>query len=256
MKVLIIEDEQLSAEHLILMLRKIDPAIQITGRFETVKQSIRAFQEGIEADLVFLDIHLADGNSFDIFKHITLETPVIFTTAFDQYALQAFQLNSIDYLLKPIHIDDLRTALNKFNKLNRQQHKELIRNLMNLSSEGISRPPANACKNRFMVKIGETIVSIKTEEIHHFIAEDGLVFLAHFSGKRYPVDYTLDQLEPLLNPVQFFRINRKIILHFEAVKKVGTYFNSRLIVHCSHIEGDNAVVSRDRVSDFKSWLNG
>ena len=246
MKIIIIEDEQLSAEHLELLLSRIDPTIEVIHRFESVKQSIQAFQNGVEADLLFVDIHLADGNSFEIFKKVNIDIPVIFTTAFDQYAIQAFKTNSIDYLLKPIGVVDLKVSLQKFQKVS--QNQNLIQNLIN-----IAQP--KQFKNRFMVKLGENIVSVKTEEIDHFKAEDGIVLFANKQGKRYPVNYTLDQLEPMLDPAVFFRINRKVILHIDSVQKVGSFFNNRLKVNTTFIEGDDVVVSRERVGNFKDWLN-
>jgi len=147
--------------------------------------------------------------------------------------------------------------LHKFNKLNRQQHEDLIRNLLALrTTDTLPAERSASYKNRFMVKTGDSIVTVKAEHIHHFISEDGLVLLVNQIGKRFPVDHTLDQLEPLLDPTHFFRINRRIILHIDSVKKAGTYFNSRLLVHATHLDGDNAIVSRDRVPDFKAWLNG
>ena len=248
MKVVIIEDEQLSAEHLQFLLERIDTSIEVIARFESVKKSVEAFQSGLVADLLFVDIHLADGLSFEIFSKVSIEIPVIFTTAFDEYAIQAFQVNSIDYLLKPIDKTELSKSIEKFRKRTSNQTDELMKNLLNLSK-------SPAYKARFMVKLGDTIVSIKSEEIHHFKAEDGLVLLVHQSGKRYPVDYTMDQLETILNPDSFFRINRKIILNIESVKKISNYFNGRLILQIDHLEGDNAIVSRDRVGDFKGWLS-
>jgi DNA-binding LytR/AlgR family response regulator len=248
MNVVIIEDEHLSAEHLMRLLERIDASIQVVQRFETVKQSLEAFKNGLCADLLFVDIHLADGNAFELFSSISIDIPVIFTTAFDQYAIQSFQTNSIDYLLKPIGIDELTVAINKFNRLSRQQHQQLVQNLINIR-------PQSTFKTRFMVKLGENIVSIKTDEVDHFKAEDGIVLLVNQFGKRYPVDYTMDQLEPLLDPAIFFRINRKAYVNIENVKKVGQFFNSRLKVSTNHLDGDDAVVSRERVGNFKEWLN-
>lgn len=246
MKIIIIEDEQLSAEHLELLLLRIDPTIQVVQRFESVKQSVEAFQNGVEADLLFVDIHLADGNSFEIFNKVNIEIPVIFTTAFDQYAIQAFKTNSIDYLLKPIGVSDLQVSLQKFQKIS--QNQNLIQNLIN-----IAQP--KPFKNRFMVKLGENIISVKTEEIDHFKAEDGIVLFSNKQGKRYPVNYTLDQLEPILDPAIFFRINRKVIIHIDSIQKVGSFFNNRLKVNTQFIDNDDAVVSRERVGNFKDWLN-
>lgn len=250
MNVIIIEDEQLSADHLATLLQRINSTIEVTHRFESVKQSVEAFQAGVKADLLFADIHLADGSSFDIFHKITVEIPVIFTTAFDQYAIKAFRTNSIDYLLKPIDSSELKRSIEKFNHLNRQQHSQLIEQLISGSFQ-----TAKSYKNRFMVKLGENIVSVKTEDIDHFISEDGVALLVNRLGKRYPVDYTLDQLDQLLDPDTFFRINRKVILHIDAIQKISSFFNSRLKVTSAFITNDDAVVSRERVGDFKQWLN-
>jgi DNA-binding LytR/AlgR family response regulator len=250
MKVVIIEDEKLSAEHLTVLLQKIDSSILVIKYFDTVKASVYAFKEGLKADLIFMDIHLADGNSFEIFNQIELEMPVIFTTAYDNYAIQAFKQNSIDYLLKPIALQELQFAIEKFKKQQQSGNKDLI------SSISIAYQQMNKeYKTRFLVKLGQTIDSIKTEEIHHFETKESLSFLVTNKGNHYSIDYTLDQLETMLNPKNFFRINRKIILHIQSIHKVSTYFNSRLSIASKFIDEDSRIVSRERVHDFKKWLD-
>ncbi len=249
MNAIIIEDEKLSAEHLSNLLKRIDPSIQIIATFDSVKKSIEAFQKGISADVLFVDVHLADGLSFDIFSKISIDIPVIFTTAFDEYAIKAFKLNSIDYLLKPIGADDLRASLHKLNKLSNRQQFTIIENLAN-AYQNLNKQ----YKNRFMVKMGDTIVSIKTEDVLHFIAEDGITLMVA-NGKRYAVDYTLDQLEGLVSPDVFFRINRKVLISINAVQKVSAYFNSRLKINSDVLEDESAIVSRERVNEFKAWLD-
>lgn len=248
MKAIIIEDEKLSAEHLQLLLKRIDKSIQIIGIYDSVKSVITAFENGAKADLLFVDIHLADGLSFDIFSKIYIDTPVIFTTAYDEYAIKAFKVNSLDYLLKPIGINDLKTALDKFKSLNGRHAlmPDISKMYQSLSKQH---------KNRFMVKMGENIVSIKTEDIHHFIAEDGTVLLATKNEKRYSIDYTLDQLEELIDPKCFFRINRKVLIHINAIQKISTYYNSRLKIVSAQLIDDDCIVSRERVNDFKTWLD-
>ncbi len=250
MKVIIIEDEMLSAEHLELLLKRIDPEISIIGIFDSVKKSVIEFERGLKADLLFVDIHLADGLSFEIFSKISIETPVIFTTAFDEYAIQAFKVNSIDYLLKPIGLSELQVAVDKFKKWNLVNQKSLIEQLSHLYSSF-----NKLYKTRFMVKMGDQIVSIKAEDILHFIAEDRIVLLMSKDVKRYPIDFTLDQIDEMLDPAVFFRINRKVILNINAIQKVTSYFNSRLKVHAIQLSDDSAIVSRDRVSEFKLWLD-
>ncbi len=250
MKVIIIEDEMLSAEHLELLLKRIDSEISIIGIFDSVKKSITEFEKGLKADLLFVDIHLADGLSFEIFSKISIETPVIFTTAFDEYAIQAFKVNSIDYLLKPIGLSELQVAVDKFKKWNLVNQKSLLEQLSHLYSSFNKQ-----YKTRFMVKMGDQIVSIKAEDILHFIAEDGIVLLMSKDVKRYPVDFTLDQIDEMLDPTVFFRINRKVIININAIQKVTSYFNSRLKVNAIQLSDDSAIVSRDRVSEFKLWLD-
>lgn len=248
MKVLVIEDEKLSAEHLTRLLGRIDKSIQVLAHFDSVKKSVWELKKGVECDLLFVDIHLGDGISFDIFKQVKLDVPIIFTTAFDEYAIQAFKLNSIDYLLKPIALEDLQNALEKFKRLKlTKSNSDLIFAAYNQYSKSF--------KNRFMVKMGETISSIKAEDVTHFVSEDGLVLLVTGEGRRFPIDFTLDQLEDLLAPDLFFRINRKTILNINAIQKVSTYFNNRLKVNANALEDEAAVVSRERVGYFKSWLD-
>ena len=251
MKVVVIEDEKLSAEHLIHMLGKIDASIEVLGVFDSVKRSVEFFNTEPQVDLLFVDIHIADGNSFDIFQKVLIEKPVIFTTAFQEYAIKAFKLNSIDYLLKPIGIEELRTAISKFKKWNGDNSKRTKEVLESLSHSGIEKE----YKNRFLVKMGDTITSLKIDEIAHFIAEDGVVMLATKSGKRFSIDYTLDQLEQMIDKKIFFRINRKVLIHIDQVQKVNAYFNSPLKISNQFIDGDDGIVSRERVGEFKLWLD-
>lgn len=250
MNVVIVEDEKLSAEHLSLLLQKIDTSIEVIKYTDTVKATVEALQTGLQADLIFLDIHLADGNSFEIFTKIQTDIPIIFTTAYDNYAIQAFKQNSIDYLLKPIALAELKFAIEKFKKQQQTPNKQLIENIT-LAYQQLNK----SYKNRFLVKIGQSIDTISTDEIHHFETEESLSFLVTNKGSRYAIDYTLDQLEKLLQPKDFFRINRKIILHIKAIEKVSAYFNGRLSIATNFLKGEANVVSRERVNDFKAWLD-
>lgn len=249
MNAIIIEDEKLSAEHLGNLLVKIDPGIHILGIYDSIKQSINAFKSGLKADILFLDVQLADGLSFEIFGEIQVDTPIIFTTAYDEYAIRAFKLNSVDYLLKPIGIDELKAALDKFKKFNKTDYSRMLDNIVN--SYGFIK---KQYKSRFMIKIGENIVSVKTGDIAHFIFEDGIVLLSTSTNHQYPVDFTLEQLEAMLDPSEFFRINRKVIININSIQKTGTYFNSRLKITSSMLHDDSSIVSRERVNDFKEWL--
>lgn len=250
MKAIILEDEKLSAEHLMNLLKKVDDSIEIIATFDTVKKSVEAFKDGLKADLIFVDIHLADGISFEIFSKVAIDTPIIFTTAYNEYAIKAFKLNSIDYLLKPIGLDDLKTAIDKFKKL---KFSLPTQSLVDMASAYQGMTKQN--KSRFMVKIGDTISSIKTEEILHFVYEDGMVMLSTSTSKRYTIDYTLDHLETLIDNSIFFRINRKVLLNINSIKKVNAYFNSRFKVTTELLKEEDCIVSRERVNDFKMWLD-
>lgn len=250
MNVVIVEDEKLSAEHLSLLLQRIDKNIQVAQYLDSVKATINAFQKGLSADLLFLDIHLADGNSFEIFTKIEVEIPIIFTTAYDNYAIQAFKQNSIDYLLKPISLKDLTFAIEKFKKQQTSTNKQLIDNITTAYQQLNKQ-----YKTRFLVKMGQSIDTIQTDEIHHFETQDSLSFLVTHKGGRYAIDYTLDQLEAILQPKDFFRINRKVIIHIQSIEKVNTYFNSRLSIQSKFLDGEAKIVSRERVNDFKQWLD-
>jgi DNA-binding LytR/AlgR family response regulator len=249
MKAIIIEDEKLSAEHLATLLKKVDPSFEIVAVYDSVKKSVDEFKKGMTADLLFVDVHLADGLSFEIFSKVAIDTPVIFTTAYDEYAIKAFKINSVDYLLKPIGLSDLKSAVEKFKKWNGNKQSTILENI-----SGAYQTMNKQFKNRFMVKMGDTISSVKTEEISHFISEDGAVLLVT-ENKRFVIDYTLDNLESLVSPDTFFRINRKVLVNIASIQKVSSYFNSRLKLNSTSLSEEDCIVSRERVNDFKAWLD-
>lgn len=250
MKVVIIEDEKPSAKHLKNVLQNIDSTIDVIKYLDTVKSSVDYFKEGNNIDLIFLDIHLADGNSLEIFTIIQINTPIIFTTAFDNYAIQAFKQNSVDYLLKPILEKDLQFALEKYKKFKGTDNSNII--------ESIAKVYQNVnklYKSRFLVKKGQLLDYVLSEDINHFETKDSLSFLITSKGNRYNIEYTLDELETMLDPKFFFRINRKVIIQIKSIQKISSYFNSRLFISTNHIESDFSIVSRERVNDFKNWLD-
>jgi DNA-binding LytR/AlgR family response regulator len=249
MKVIIVEDEKLSAEHLTNLLKKIDPTIEVIAQYDTIKKSIEEFKKGLKVDLLFMDVHLADGISFEIFTKVAIETPVIFTTAYNEYAIKAFKVNSVDYLLKPVGLADLKKALEKYKKLNVLDQATVLENI-NTAYQNLSKQ----FKSRFMVKMGDTISSVKCEDISHFVSEDGAVLLVT-ENKRYVIDYTLDNLESLVSPDLFFRINRKVLININSIQKVSAYFNSRLKLNFNSLVDEDGIVSRERVNDFKAWLD-
>jgi len=249
MNAIIIEDEKLSAEHLCNLLRKIDANIQVLHIFDSIRKTIEAFKNGINADLLFVDIQLADGLSFEIFNQIPVDTPIIFTTAYDEYAIRAFKLNSVDYLLKPVGLEELRNALGKYKKYSRNDYTLMLDNIVH-----VYQSMQKQYRSRFMIRVGENIVSVKTGDIGHFIFEDGIVLLVTNTNHQYPVDFTLDQLASMLDPAEFFRINRQVIININSIQKSGTYFNSRIKITAQWLQADSSIVSRERVNDFKEWL--
>ena len=198
-----------------------------------------------------MDIQLADGLSFHIFSQVEVNTPVIFTTAFDQYTLKAFKVNSIDYLLKPIEPDELTAALEKYEGIYLQK-PILSPTLLTQLKNALIQPTH---KERFLIKVGQQLIYLRTENIRYFYSEESLVYAITYKNKKHLIDYSLDQLEQLVPPKDFFRINRKIILHLEAIQKIYTYFNGRLKLDISPNQDLEPIVSRDRVSDFKQWLD-
>ena len=250
MKVVIIEDEKPSARHLKNLLQKIDNTIEVIKYLDTVKSTIDYFKEDNHIDLIFLDIHLADGNSFEIFTIISINTPIIFTTAFDNYAIQAFKQNSIDYLLKPITEKDLQFALEKYKKFKGANNSAIIESIAH-AYQNINK----SYKSRFIVKKGQILDYILSEEINHFETKDSLSYLITSKGNRYNIENSLDELETLVDPKYFFRINRKIIIQIKSIQKISNYFNSRLSISSNYLDEDSSIVSRERVNDFKQWLD-
>jgi DNA-binding LytR/AlgR family response regulator len=253
-RVLIIEDERPAADRLSELIRKADPAMEIAGILNSVKKSVEWIKAHPAPDLVFMDIQLADGLSFEIFGLTGLTSPVIFTTAYDEYALRAFKVNSIDYLLKPIDPEELKAALLKFHERygragSRQPGIEAS------VFDNILQALTNRYKQRFAVKVGEHIRSIPVEDILYFYSFDKATFLHTTGNKNYVIDYTLEQVESLADPRQFFRINRKYILSFEAIKDIFAWSNSRLKIELIHGDDPDAIVSREKVNSFRKWLD-
>lgn len=250
MNVLIIEDEIFAAEKLEDMLHQIDPGIHVLAKLGSITESTKWLMQN-SADLIFLDIQLSDGLSFSIFEQVTVNTPVIFTTAYDQYAIKAFQLNSIAYLLKPIRPSDLAESLTKYRSLKSAFHIDFETLLANIQGK---EPDF---KKRFLIQIGEKIRKVEVSETAYFYILDKGVYLKTFEGKSYPVDYTLDKLESLLNPESFFRINRKFLVSMESISKMVAYSRGRVKLELKPKPEDDfdTIVSIDRSSDFKKWLN-
>lgn len=250
MNVLIIEDEVFAAEKLADMLHEIDPKIRVLAKIGSISESTKWLMQHT-ADLIFLDIQLSDGISFSIFEQVTVNTPVIFTTAYNQYAIKAFQLNSIAYLLKPIRSIELAESLKKYQSLKSAFHIDFETLLANIQGK---EPDY---KKRFLIQIGEKIRKVEVSETAYFYSLDKGIYLQTFEGKSYPVEFTLDKLETLLNPVAFFRINRKYLVSIESISKMVAYSRGRVKLELKPKPEDDfdTIVSIERSGDFKKWLN-
>lgn len=249
MNVLIIEDEHLAASKLEKMLSDIDHEIQVIARLESVLASINWLNENKKPDLIFMDIQLDDGICFEIFDSVKIETPIIFTTAYDKYAIKAFQVNSVDYLLKPIEEQALNKALEKYKsiyKVNLFQNDKL-----NILYDQI----IHNYKTRFFVKIGNHFHSISVDEIQCFLIRERGTYLRTVNGKKYDLDYSLDQLQKLVDPSKFFRINRNYFIHIDSIQDIYSYSSNRLGVKLKMLDHLNMIVSREKVTDFKKWLD-
>ncbi|WP_433832872.1 LytR/AlgR family response regulator transcription factor [Flavobacterium anhuiense] len=251
---LIIEDEKPAARLLQRKLEKLD--VKVETMLHSVEEAVQWFENNSHPDLIFLDIQLSDGLSFEIFEKIDIKSAIIFTTAYDEYALKAFKLNSIDYLLKPIDEDDLETAVSKFKSRlpkvaaessNMQLDFEQIRQML-------SNPFEKTYKKRFTVKIGQHLKVITTEEIECFFSENKGTYIHTYDNRDYLIDSTLEILEQELDKKDFFRVSRKFIVPLKAIKEIQVYTNSRLKVILPTYKEDEVIVSREKVQDFKSWL--
>lgn len=250
MRVIIIEDEKLAVDRLQSILCQYDPDIEIVSRIDSVKKSIEWLDSNPAPDLAFMDIQLGDGLSFEIFEKTNAYFPVIFTTAYSEYVLKAFQVNSIDYLLKPISLPGLEKALNKFKKIDSLKapiEKEQLKNAKEILEK--------VYKRRFIVKRGEHLQFISIDKINCFYSKEKMTYLNTTDNKNHIIEYTMEELESLLPPESFFRINRKFIVSIHSIKDIVAYFNSRLKVSIKNVEDDDILISRENVKEFKDWLN-
>ena len=250
MKVIIIEDEKPSARRLKRMLEAID--ITAETMLHSVEESIQWFNNNPHPDVIFLDIQLSDGLSFEIFEQVEVKSAIIFTTAYDEYALQAFKLNSIDYLLKPIDDEDLETAVTKY-KTRLPQKTNIALDFEDIKKLLIN-PIDRVYKKRFSVKVGQHIKLVNIDEIECFYSENKGTYLYTTEGRNYLLDTTLEALENELEPDTFFRINRKFFININAIKDIISYTNSRLQIKLNNYNEDEVIVARERVKDFKEWL--
>lgn len=250
MQVIIIEDETPAANRLSKLLTEISSDIVINCRLDSIESAVNYFRSPADIDLVFMDIQLADGLCFEIFNQVTVKPPIIFTTAFDQYTLKAFKLNSIDYLLKPIDETELSNAVEKYKKLYIRKGNDFSEKILKLVNEMNSAK----YKERLLIKRGQQLSYLKTSDTALCYADGKLSFAVDFSGNKYLLDCNLSQLEEQLQPMKFYRINRNLIVNIDSVKKVHTWLGGRLKLELLLSTNAETVVSRERVNGFKDWL--
>ena len=248
MNVLIIEDEITAARRLKNLVKKINPDIEIVDQLDSIEGVLNWMETNELPDLIFMDIHLADGSSFEIFNHVKIEKPVIFTTAYDVYAIQAFQVNAVDYILKPIKEDKLKSALDKYQKYYKEtkiDYQKVVQSLQKTNDE-----------KRFLIRLGHSIRLVELKDVAYFYTKDKITFLVAKTGKRYPVDYSLEKLEEIANPKKFFRINRQFIINLDAINEMIAYSKSRVKIELNPPCDLETIVSTERSPVFKKWLLG
>ncbi len=250
MKVLIIEDEAPAFRRLQKILEEINPELEIVEVIDSVEDTVKWLRNHDNPDLIFMDIQLSDGISFEIFDEVEITSPVVFTTAFDEYMLRAFKVNSIDYLLKPIKKEDLQHSLEKFQSLKASFSGN--QNLNDLISQ--IKLDERKYKTRFLVKLGDRLLSIETSDISYFQTRNGVVYSVVNSGKKYIMDFTLDELSKQLDPEQFYRANRQYVVNYNAIKQVHKYHKGKLLIEVDHEPEEQIIVSTEKATDFKNWF--
>ena len=248
-KVIIVEDETAAAVNLRNMLAAIEPDVEVVEVLESVEESVERFSKGVDADVVFMDIHLADGDSFRIFQSVDINIPIIFTTAYDEYALQAFKVNSIDYLLKPFKEEELRRALEKLDRLTAVE-----RSSQQDSREKMVREAQGEAMQTMLLRYKDKLIPVTSDEVAFFYTSEERVTVTTLKGDCYPVDKTLESLSQQLSPEKFFRANRQFIVSRRAVKDIAVWFGNRLALNLTLETPERIIISKARVPEFKSWL--
>jgi two-component system, LytTR family, response regulator LytT len=258
MKVLIIEDEELAVKKLRKTLESVDSTAQVVGVADSIRSSVNWLQQNPAPDLILMDIELADGQSFEIFDKVEVKSTVIFTTSYDEYALKAFKVNSVDYLLKPVQKEDLQAALNKLKTMqtmygsNGSSSDPL--NVENLVKELQQKLQPKEFRKRFLVKHAQKLVSVDVDEIAYFYSDGRLNFFKTLDNKKFVVDYTMDELEDMLDPNKYFRISRSFYVSIASIDQIHDYFGNRLLLHLKPAVDKESIVSREKVADFKKWM--
>lgn len=257
MKVLIIEDEELAAKKLRKTLETIEPTAEVVGVTDSIRSSVNWLERNNAPDVILMDIELADGQSFEIFDQTDVKSTVIFTTSYDEFALKAFKVSSIDYLLKPIQKDDLRNALDKYRDMKSlygHQATAAPLNVEGLVKELQEKLQPKEYRKRFLVKHAQKLVSVEVDDIAYFYSDGRLNFFKTNDNKKYVVDYIMDELEEMLDPQKYFRISRSFYVSVNAIDQIHDYFGNRLVLHLNPPVDKEAIVSREKVTDFKKWM--
>jgi two-component system, LytTR family, response regulator LytT len=253
MKILIVEDEDLAVKKLQKTLSDVEPSATVVGVTDSIKSTVNWLGENPKPDLILMDIELADGQSFEIFNHTHVSSPVIFTTSYDEFALKAFKVNSVDYLLKPVQKEELLAALNKFKQMRPAPTNGGV-DIEILVKELQQKLQIKEYRKRFLVKHAQKLVSIEVDDISYFYSDGRLNFFKTDDNKKYVVDYTMDELEEMLDPEKYFRISRSFYVSVNCIDKIDDYFGNRLMLQLKPAVDKEALVSREKVTDFKKWM--
>lgn len=257
MRILIVEDEELAVKKLQKTLATVDTSASVIGVTDSIKATVDWLQSNPQPDLILMDIELADGQSFEVFNLTEVKSPVIFTTSYDEYALKAFKVNSVDYLLKPIQKEELQAALQKYRQLHataKAADNKSDVNLESLVRELQQKLQPKEFRKRFLVKHAQKLVSVEIDEIAYFYSDGRLNFFKTSDNKKYVVDYTMDELEDMLDPEKYFRISRSFYVSVSSIDKIDDYFGNRLILQLKPAVDKEALVSREKVTEFKKWM--
>lgn len=254
MKILIVEDEELAVKKLQKTLLSIDRMVEVVGVTDSIKSTVEYLKQNPSPDLILMDIELADGQSFEVFNMVPVKNPVIFITSYDEYALKAFKVNSVDYLLKPVQKDELEAALNKYKELNSTDNSKGPSDINNLIRELQTKLQPKEFRKRFLVKQAQKLVSIEVDDIAYFYSDGRLNFFKTRDNKKFVVDYTMDELSDMLDPEKYFRISRSFYVSVDAIDQIHDYFGNRLLLNLTPALDKEALVSREKVMDFKKWM--
>lgn len=259
MKILIVEDEELAVKKLRKTLQSVDESAEVVGETDSIRSTVSWLQSNPSPDLILMDIELADGQSFEIFNQAQVKSPVIFITSYDEYALKAFKVNSVDYLLKPVQKEDLESALEKYKGIKKMYAADGTPSspqvmIEDLVKELQQKLQTKDYRKRFLVKHGQKLVSVEADDIAYFFSDGRLNFFKTNDNKKYVVDYTMDELSDMLDPEKYFRISRSFFISVNSVGQIHDYFGNRLLLHLKPETDKEAIVSREKVTEFKSWL--